>query len=203
MVVVVSFGASLTLKSAIGVGAWDALAQTGSEVTGIQVGTIGMVLNFICIFIQLIVLKKEFKTKHALQIGLSIVLGYTVNFFYYDVLGNIVISHYYTRILMLIIGYTINAFTVAVLMLLDVVTFALEGACNVVANKRGLNFPILRQKIDIICIVIVILMALVFKFSLLVREGTIIGMILFGPIMGVFLKYLKPIFQKYNLTDYT
>ncbi|MFR2445392.1 MAG: hypothetical protein ACLS7Y_01575 [Thomasclavelia spiroformis] len=45
-VVVVACSSALTLKAAIGVGAWDALAQTGSLVTGIEVGTIGMFCNF-------------------------------------------------------------------------------------------------------------------------------------------------------------
>ena len=41
-VIIGSIGSALTLKAAIGVGAWDALAQTGNEITGIQVGTIGI-----------------------------------------------------------------------------------------------------------------------------------------------------------------
>ena len=39
-VVVVACSSALTLKAAIGVGAWDALAQTGSLVTGIELSLI-------------------------------------------------------------------------------------------------------------------------------------------------------------------
>lgn len=82
MIILISCGASLTLKAAIGVGAWDALALTGSSISGIKVGTVGMLLNFICIFIELMILRKNFKIKHALQIALCIIVGYTVNFFF-------------------------------------------------------------------------------------------------------------------------
>ena len=49
MILLISLGASLTIKAAIGVGAWDALSVTGNSLTGIKVGTIQMLLNFICI----------------------------------------------------------------------------------------------------------------------------------------------------------
>ena len=126
IIIIVSFACALTLKASIGVGAWDALAQTGSSISGIQVGTVGMILNFVCILIQLIILKKNFKAKQALQIVLSFAIGYAVNFFYYDVLGGIDLSNYLLRVVALIIGYVIFAFTVAVIMLLDVVTFCKE-----------------------------------------------------------------------------
>lgn len=202
MIILVSFACALTLKAAIGVGAWDALALTGSSITGIQVGTVGMILNFICIFIEFIVLRKNFKIKHALQIVLCFIIGYAVNFFYYNILGGIYLSQYFVRVLFLISGYIIFAFTVAVIMLLDVVTFALEGACMAISNKVGVKFHVFRQGVDVVCIVIGIILAFVFNVPLAIREGTIIGMIIFGPIMGIFMKLLKPIFKKYDLTDF-
>lgn len=102
----------------------------------------------------------------------------------------------------LILGYVINAFTVAVIMLLDVVTFALEGACMAISNKLGFKFHVFRQVVDILCIIISIILALIFDVPLAIREGTLIGMLIFGPIMGIFMKLLKPIFKKYDLTDY-
>lgn len=202
MIVVISFGASLTLKAAIGVGAWDALALTGSSITGIQVGTVGMIFNFICIFIELIILRKDFEIKHALQIVISFIVGYTVNFFFYHVLGGINLSNYIVRVTILILGYVINSFVVAVIMLLDVVTFALEGACMAISNKTGLKFHVFRQGVDVMSIVIAIIIAFAFNVPLAVREGTVIGMVIFGPIMGMFMKLLKPIFKKLDLTDY-
>ena len=76
-VIIVGCSSALTLKAAIGVGAWDALAQTGSDVTGIEVGTVGMCFNFLCIFIQIVVLRKSFKITQFLQIPVSILLLYS------------------------------------------------------------------------------------------------------------------------------
>lgn len=202
MIIVVSFGASLTLKAAVGVGAWDALAQTGSAISGIKVGTVGMILNFICILIQLVILKKEFKIRHILQFGMIFILGFTVNFFYYDVMGHLELTNYFVRVGLLILGYVINAFTVAVIMLVDVVTFALEGACKAIADKNGIKFHNFRQGVDVLFIVIAMALSFAFGVPYAIREGTVIGMIIFGPIMGFFMRILTPIFQKYDLTDY-
>ncbi len=56
MIILVSFGASLTLKAAVGVGAWDAISQSMSLLTGIKVGTFAMFLNGSCVVGQLIIL---------------------------------------------------------------------------------------------------------------------------------------------------
>lgn len=198
MIILVSLGASLTLKAEIGVGAWDALAQSGSFITKIKVGSVGMIFNLVCVFIEFLILRKNFKIKHLLQIGLSILLGYTINFFYYDLFGNLVLSAYYARVIVLIIGYCINAFVVAILMQIDVVTFALEGACMAICDKYELSFPKFRQGVDVVCIVLVAILTFLFPIPLSVREGTVIGMIIFGPLMGVFMKYTKPFLKKYE-----
>lgn len=191
LIIGISFGITLTMKANIGVDAWDALAQSGSEITSIPVGTVMMLFNFLCVFIQFILLKKEFKIKHTLQIPLSILIGYLVNYFYYDLFGNLIIHGYLIRVLLLIGGYVINSFVVACIMVLDVVTFALEGACKAISDKYNFSFSKFRQFVDILSIVIVIILSFVFKIDLFVREGTVIGMLTFGPMIGFFTKMIE------------
>ena len=175
-VVVVACSSALTLKAAIGVGAWDALAQTGSLVTGIEVGTIGMFCNFLCIFVQVAILRRKFKPIQLLQIPVCILLGLIVNFMLYEVYSNFTINTYWMNVGLLILGYIVSAFAVGMVMVLDIVTFALEGACMAVSGVTDV--------------------------PLAVREGTIIGMFLFGPMMGIFMKLQKPVFKKFGLIDY-
>ena len=126
LIITISFGISLMMKANVGVGAWDALAQSGSALTTIPVGTVGMFFNIICILIELVILKKDFKINHAFQIVMSIILGVMVNFFYYDVLGSWVVNNYILRILMLVIGNVITAFVVSTIMLLEVYIFIIQ-----------------------------------------------------------------------------
>lgn len=201
-VIIVACSCALTLKAAIGVGAWDALAQTGSEVTGIEVGTIGMICNFLCILVQILVLKKKFRPIQLLQIPVSILLGVIINFMLYEVYSGFTIDAYWMKIVVLIIAYIVSAFAVGMVMVLDIVTFALEGACMAVSKVTGKKFHVLRQGVDVASIIIVLIVAFVGDVPLAVREGTVIGMFLFGPIMGIFMKLQKPFFKKLGLIDY-
>ena len=196
-----SFGVSFTLKAAIGVGSWDAITQTVSDISRYQIGTVGIALNAICILIQFVLLGKDFKFKHAMQVVLIVSLGYAINFVYYDLLPDFTITSYPAKLFFLILGTAINALAVSIVMLVDVVTFALEGASLAIAKSLKMDFPLTRQIIDAVIIVITVILSLLFSTPLTVREGTVIGMLIFSPLMGFFMKILKPIFRKHDLTD--
>lgn len=196
-----SFGVSFTLKASIGVGSWDAITQTISDISGYQIGTVGIFLNTICIVIQFILLGKDFKFKHALQFVLITSLGYAINFVYYDVLSFLTLEGYAMKVLFLVMGTIINALAVAIVMLVDVVTFAFEGANLAIANALKMDFPKVRQISDGVVIFSAVVLSLLFSTPITIREGTIIGMILFAPLMGFFIRTLKPSFRKYGLTD--
>jgi len=54
-IVITGIGASLGIKAAVGVGAWDALSQSLSTVIGMKIGTFSMFLNISCFVLQLLI----------------------------------------------------------------------------------------------------------------------------------------------------
>lgn len=201
MLLIVSFGVALTLKAAIGVGAWDAFGQSISNLSEIKVGTVTMLMNFLCVLIELVILRRKFGISQFMQIIISTIIGFGVNFFYYDVLKGFELNSYFSRIFVLLIAYCINAFAGGCLMMIDLGTFALEGVCKVVGDRIGMPFHILRQIVDIVCVVVCVMLTFILHTPLTVREGSIIGLLIYGPLMGLAVKLLKPMFQKYDLTD--
>ena len=201
LIIIVGFSASINLKVSIGVGAWDAFAQSVSFLSAIKVGTIGMILNISLVLGQWLLLRKNFKFRHLLQVPVSILLGTVVNFFLYDVFGSITIDSYALKLMLLILAYVIAACAVGAIMVLDVVTFALEGFCMALAKKTKLDFAKVRQGADIVSILLVILLTVGFSIVLTIREGTIIGMLVFAPVMGFFMKKIRPLFRKLDLLD--
>ena len=197
--VIVATGAAISLKAAIGVGAWDAVSQTISFMTGIKVGTCVIILNILCLLGQVLMLKKKFRLIQWLQVPLNLLIGFIVNLILYNMLGDLVIDSYIVRIGLLILSYCLCAFGVAAVMVLDLVTFSLEGVCAAISEKIGFEFSKLRQAVDVICVALVFLLAWIFKVELAVREGTIIGMLIFGPLLGIFMKIIEPVLKKYNL----
>lgn len=188
---ITGFGAALALKAAIGVGPWDALAQSISYVTPLKIGTIGMVLNISCVFGQLIVMREDFKLKMFLQIFVSLLTGTMVNLFYYNVLGSLVLESYGVRLALLLISSPIIAMSVSAIMELDIAVFPLEGLCLALANKFNLRFSHLRQVADVLSVIVIVAMTFLFSIPLTLREGTIISTLIFGPMLAFFMPKMR------------
>jgi len=199
LIMLCGVGAALSLKAAIGVGAYDAMAMSFSNITKVPVGTIGMIFNCSCVVGEFLLLRKNFKFQHLLQIPLSIFLGFIVNFVLYNILGDIVITNYFVNLGLFIFATILLSAVVGVIMEINLVTFALEGFCKVIAEKRGWEFSTVRQAADIISIIISVGLTLIFQVPWAVREGTIIGAIIFGPLMGMFMKLFRTQLRKSNL----
>ena len=158
-----------------------------------------MMLNISCVLIQLILLKKEFNIKHVLQILVAMLLGIVVNFVLYEVLSNFDINNYYIKIVLLFVAYIICAISVSVIGAINFVILPLEGCCIVISKRINKKFGTLRQLVDIISIIIALFISFIFNQSLPVREGTIIGMIIFGPMLDFFINLMMPTLKKFDL----
>mgnify|MGYP003442760040 CR=1 FL=1 len=80
--IIVATGAAISLKAAIGVGAWDALNQTISFMTGIKVGTCVIILNILCLLGQVLILKKKFRVILWLHVSLYLLFGFLYNYYF-------------------------------------------------------------------------------------------------------------------------
>ena len=194
------FACALALKASVGVGAWDASAQALSNLLHIKVGTMGMVLNCSCVLGQIVILRKKFRPIQLLQVLVSIVLGNVVNIVLYDLL-TFEINSYFMSLCLIIVAYILSSLFVGAIMVLDLVTFPLEGLCMALESVLPFTFSQIHQAVDVICIALGILLTLIFKAPLAVREGTVIGMLLFAPLMGWFMKVEKPLFKQWDLID--
>lgn len=192
--------AALSLKAAIGVSAWDALTQTFSDLIHIKVGTMGMILNCSCIVGQIIILKKDFKPIQLLQAVVSIILGSVINFMLYEVY-TFELTAYWQNIALLVLAYILMAMLVGAVMTLNIVTFALEGLCMALERITPFEFAKIRQAVDVISIILCFILSFTLKLPLAVREGTVIGMIMFAPLMGQFMKIENKLFKTWGLID--
>lgn len=199
--IIAATGASLALKAGVGVGAWDALSQSVSTVLEIKVGTFSMILNISCVLLQMMLLKKEFKLNYAVQIFSSILSGCVVNFMLYYVYSKFIINNYFINIILLILSCVVFAMAISIIMAINIISFPLESCCMIIAEKTNKSFGSIRQLVDIIFIVIALSVALIFKNKITVREGTVVVMIILGPMMDLFMKFMIPTLRKLELVD--
>ena len=198
-IMIVALGVSMTLKAGVGVGAWDALTQTLSLILNIRIGTFVMILNSSLVLVQWIMLGKSFDFKRLTQIPVAIVLGSVVNFVFYTLFGNLLLPNYVAQMAFYILGVITIAYSVGVIMALNFVTFPMESLCLVIADKTNWNFGRIRQGVDVVSIIIVIGLSFAFSIPLAIREGTAIGILMFGILVGWFFERFKKLFTKMDL----
>ena len=190
MIIAVSVGDGLAMKAGIGTTAYEAFSLTLSYLTSFKVGTLAMCFNVTMILLQLI-LSRRFNFRTLLQIPVVIVQGQVLNFIVYVFLGKVVMRNYAMRLAFLLGGFTVSACSIGILMALDVIVFPLEGFCYALSEKIPVSFPKVRQAADAICIILALILTFLFRLELTIREGSVIGMLIFSPIMGFSMNWFK------------
>jgi len=190
-VIITAIGASITVKANVGVGAYEALNMSISQLSGIKIGTLAIILNIICVVIQWFLMKKDFSLRQLFQIPVTLILGQVMNLMLYTVFSSVTIDHYWVKIAMVILGGIIAAIGVGSMMALNYINMPLEGACMAFSSRFGFNFGKVRQIVDILLIASALLIAFSTDTPITVREGTIISMLFFPPSMNFVYEKLK------------
>lgn len=183
-VIITAIGASITVKANIGVGAYEALNISINQISGIKIGTLAIILNVICIFIQWILLKKNFQVRQLFQVIVSLILGQVINLMLYTIFADLTIDSYLVRVLMVITGGMICAVGVGFMMALNYISMPLEGACMAASETFNLNFGKVRQTVDILLIISALSISFISGTDITIREGTIITMLIFPASMN-------------------
>lgn len=198
-VIIHAIGVALTLRAGVGVSSYDAFSQTLSNVFSIKVGTMGIIVNILFVSLQLILLRK-IKPLAFIQIVMALILGYVINFFYYDILV-FELSTYFSRMAIFLIANVIIGFGVAGIMATGLLVYPSEGFSFELCKKYDLDFTKVRFILDVIMVVISISLTLIFKTELSLREGTIISVLTYTPLLVFFQKKLEPILAKIGITE--
>ena len=186
--ILVAIGAAGIMKVALGTGAYDALALSISSVTAIEVGTVGLITNCICIALQIVMLR--------LQIPVSFLMGITINYFYYTVFAGMNSDSYIIRMILLFVFIIICSFGDAMMVASGMIGLPVESTCMIFAKNLKIEFGKVRQLADVVFIILILICWFFFHAIFPMREGTIILAFTFGPLLGYFTKKLQPVIHK-------
>lgn len=185
-----SLGVSVITKANLGTSPISSIPYTLSLGFNFTLGQFTIVFSILLIILQIIILRKDFEKEQLLQIPVSIIFGYFIDFTM-NILYFLNPQLYIWRIFSLLIGCIVLGFGVYIEVLADVVMLPGEGFVRAVTKKIGSEFGITKVCFDITmslsaCIISFIL------FSELkgVREGTIISAVIVGLIARFFGKTL-------------
>lgn len=189
-----SLGVSLITKANLGTSPISSIPYVLSLNFPFTLGNFTIFFSIFLIVLQLIILRKNFKLEHILQIPVSIIFGYFID------LTMILFSWvnpeaYIMKIVYLLIGCLILGVGVYMEVLADVVMLPGESFVRAIVLTWKTNFGTTKICFDVSMSVIAAVLSFIFAGSLAgVREGTVIAALLVGFIarlLGKKLTFLK------------
>ena len=192
-IIIIYADVAFAIKAGIGVMPVDAAINTIAAVLSIKVGTFSMVFHGSFFLGQILIEKKNFRKTELLQI-LYITLGGTVlNFFLYTVLKDVTFTFYPIRLLVAVAAFFLSAFGCTLVLETHLMRTPMEACIQLIAERLGTPMGKLRQKIDIVLVLLSVALTLIFGTEWALREGTVIAALMFGPAMDF---WKKTVFSK-------
>ena len=191
-----SLGVSLITKASLGTSPISSIPYVLSLSFPFTLGNFTIFFSVFLILLQLLILRKNFKLEHVLQIPVSIVFGYFID------LTMLLFTwvnpqNYVMKIVYLLIGCLILGIGVYMEVLADVVMLPGESFVRAIVLTWKTNFGTTKICFDVSMAVIAAILSFVFTGHLNgVREGTVIAALLVGfiaRVLGKKLAFVKPI----------
>ena len=181
-----SLGVSLITKADLGTSPISSIPYVLSLNFPLTLGQFTIAFSLLLILIQLVILRRNFKAEHLLQIPISILFGYFIDLtmvilFFVDP------QTYLSSVIHLLIGCVILGFGVYTEVLADVAMLPGESFVRAVSSTWKTEFGSTKVAFDVSLAVIAAVLSLLFAHRLDgVREGTIIAALLVGFIARLF-----------------
>lgn len=175
-----SLGVSLITKADLGTSPISSIPYVLSLNFPFTLGQFTIVFSLVLILLQLIILRKNFKLEHLLQIPISVLFGYFIDLTM--VMLFFVNPHSYIAcILYLLVGCLVLGFGVYTEVLANVAMLPGESFVRAVSSTWKTEFGSTKVGFDVSLTVIAAVLSFVFAHRLDgVREGTIIAALLVG-----------------------
>ncbi len=194
-----SLGVALVTRAALGTSPISSIPYVLSLEFSFTMGQFTIAFNLLLILLQLLILKKNFKPEHILQIPVSIAFGYFIDLSM-SLFSFVDPSVYVMKIVYLLLGCLLLGFGVYMEVLANVVMLPGESFVRAVVFTWNTEFGISKVVFDVSLSLLAVLLSVVLSGSLEgVREGTIVAALLVGLIARFFGKKLAFVAEKlYN-----
>lgn len=185
-----SLGVSFVTKASLGTSPISSIPYVLSLNFPFTLGQFTIFFSLLLIVIQLVILRRNFKPEHILQIPVSVIFGYFIDVTM-ALLAFIQPQNYFSSIFYLLAGCIILGFGVYIEVLADVAMLPGESFVRAVTFIWKTDFGITKIIFDISMTVIAALLSFVFVHRLDgIREGTVIAALLVGFIARLFGRFL-------------
>lgn len=196
---ILAIGIAISIRSQSGVSPVSTIPIVFSEVTGKSVGTITFMFYFLCVILQIIILKKEYRARDLLQIIFSFVFGVFTDLALF-LLQDLAAPNIFVQIMLFGISLVLISIGVFLIIVADIVMNAPEGLCIAISKKWNLKFSSVKSMFDLFCVIISVAVALLILGNLSeIKVGTVIAALFIGKMVGFLIsKYSGKIKELYT-----
>ena len=193
---ILATGSSLTIHSDLGVSAVMSLPFVVSLILDVYIGRVVTGIFIVTVFVQILLLRKDFKWINLTQIIFVTIFGYFVDFAVFA-LGFIPQQPYIGRLAMLVSGAILISVGITFFMEAKLVPLPFEGMVAAFAQVvPTAKFHIWKIILDSAFVAIALILSFMFLRGLYgIREGTIFTAITVGKLMPVARRVFLPIFK--------
>lgn len=178
--IIMAFGVAFSIKATLGTSPISSLPYVTASISGLTVGTTTIIMNFAFVFLQILILRKQYEWLQLLQLPVSILFGLVIDFGGW-VIEEIPLSNYFQQWFMCILGILFVGIGGSIEVMANFITNAGEGVVLAICKKVPMKFGNMKMIFDISLVCISILLSLLFLKKLDgIREGTIAAAILVG-----------------------
>ena len=199
-----TLGIAISVKSNLGVSPVSSIPYTITCVWGIEMGKATIIFHIALVFLQIILLRKNFKWKNLLQIPAGILFGYFTTMCN-SLVANLPLSDaIWIRLLMMIFSTVFIAFGIFLYVPADVIPLAGEGTMLAISQITKIKFSTVKIIFDVSMVVISFVTCMIALHSLgSVGIGTVIAAVIVGLELKFFTKFLggfrNKILYKYGI----
>ncbi|WEV44578.1 hypothetical protein OZX60_03830 [Streptococcaceae bacterium ESL0687] len=177
-------GMAMSIKADIGVTCFNALLLSLSDILSIKVGTMSMLANISFLVLCFLLDRNKNMYQYLLMFVAQFCFGSVVNFFLYNLLGNLVLTNYFLKLGLFFLGLVVTCFGVGRILYYKILQFPIENFCNLLAARTNHSMKFYRYGIDVFGVSGSLILSFAFNLPIYVREGTIISLFLFSHIMS-------------------
>ncbi|MDD5948843.1 MAG: cytidylate kinase family protein [Lachnospiraceae bacterium] len=185
-----AIGVALITKSMLGTGPTTCIPYVVSLKFPLSFGMCTFLFNVLLLLLQILILRKKFQKSQFLQIPVSFLFAAFIDAAM-ALCSFIQAKHYITALLIVCLGCVFRAFGVSCQVVADVVMLSSEAFVKAVSDVINKEFSVMKLICDGLMTMIAVVLSFRFFGNLqAVREGTLITVLLVGPISHVFTKRL-------------
>ena len=78
--IIMAFGVAFSIKATLGTSPISSLPYVTASISGLTVGTTTIIMNFAFVFLQILILRKQYEWLQLLQLPVSILFGLVIDF---------------------------------------------------------------------------------------------------------------------------